>query len=176
MSIDQKALETLIAKDQIRELALLYSRGVDRKDAALLRTLYTKDGIDNHDESFRGDAQDFVDFVARGFPHMRYSGHHMCNHLISVDVDKGEGEGEIYGVAWHILPDGKGGWTEDFMCVRYIDRYAREDGRWRFAQRDVSYDMRTARPHEPHRDAGDLYSDVSYDLLSSRLFARGGRG
>jgi len=34
MSIDQKALETLIVKDEIRELALLYSRDVDRKDVA----------------------------------------------------------------------------------------------------------------------------------------------
>lgn len=177
MSIDRhKALETLIAKDEIRELALLYSRGVDRKDAALLRTLYTRDGIDNHDESFRGSAEDYVAFLDASFPHMRYSGHHMCNHLIAVDVDKGEGEGEVYAVAWHIIPDGKGGWVEDVMCVRYIDHYAKEDGRWRFARRDVSYDMRTARPHAPHREAGDLFSDLSYDLLSSRLFQRGERG
>lgn len=46
MSSDQDALAKLLAKDEIRELALLYSRGVDRKDPALLRTLYTKDGMD----------------------------------------------------------------------------------------------------------------------------------
>lgn len=173
MAIDQKMLETLIAKDEIRDLVLLYSRGVDRKDAALLRSLYTSDGVDNHDESFRGKAADYVDFLERAFPHMRYSGHHICNHLIAVDLDRGEGEGEVYALAWHIIPDGKGGWTEDFMCVRYIDRYRREEGRWRFARRDVTYDMRTARPHEPHRDAGELFADLSHDLLSMRPYRRG---
>lgn len=43
MDMDRnKVLETLIAKDEIRELALLYTRGVDRKDGPLLRTLYAK--------------------------------------------------------------------------------------------------------------------------------------
>jgi hypothetical protein len=37
MHIDQKTLQVLVAKDEIRELAQLYSRGVDRKDIELLR-------------------------------------------------------------------------------------------------------------------------------------------
>jgi hypothetical protein len=175
MATDQSALEKLIAKDEIRDLVLLYSRGVDRKDGALLRTLYTKDGIDNHDESFRGTASDYCDFLEKSFPYMRYSGHHACNHLIDVDVANGTGEGEVYAIAWHIIPDGKGGWTEDLMCVRYVDSYRKEDGRWRFARRDVNYDMRIARPHEPHREAGDLFADLTFDLLKMRMFQRGPR-
>src|SRR5579871_4063408 len=48
MSIDQKALERLIAKDEIRDLVLLYSRGCDRLDFELVRTLYTDDATDSH--------------------------------------------------------------------------------------------------------------------------------
>jgi hypothetical protein len=175
MAIDQKALEKLIAKDEIRELVLLYSRGCDRKDFELLRALYTRDGTDSHDETFTGSADDYVAFLARSLPHAPYSGHHVCNHLISVDVDAGTGEGEVYAVAYHIIPDRKGGWNEDFMCVRYVDRYRREDARWRFAQRVVTYDMRTVRPYVATRAAPDPLTDASYTTLSSRLFARGPR-
>ncbi len=75
MAMDQKALETLIAKEEIRELAMLYSRGVDRKDGALLRTLYTKDATDTHGDTFDGGAKEYVDFLEKAFPYMRYSGH-----------------------------------------------------------------------------------------------------
>lgn len=172
--MDEKALETLIAKDAIRELAMLYSRGVDRKDPVLLRTLYTADATDTHGDSFDGGAEDYVQFLERSMPYMRYSGHHICNHLISVDGDTGEGE--VYAIAWHIIPDKSGGWIEDTMCCRYIDRYRKEaDGRWRFAKRVVTYDMRTQRPHVPHADAIEATADASYAALTTRLFQRGPR-
>lgn len=170
MNIDQDALNTLLAKDAIRELVALYSRGVDRKDPALLRDLYTHDATDTHGDTFDGCAEDYVDFLENAFPYMRYSGHHICNHLISVNGN--EGEGEVYALAYHIIPDRSGGWIEDTMAVRYIDRYRKEDdGRWRFAQRVVSYDLRSQRPVTPTESA----PDPSAPLLSSALFARGAR-
>lgn len=168
-------LRTLIDKDQIRELGMLYSRAVDRKDIALLRTLYTDDATDTHGDSFDGSAADYCDFIARSVVHMPYSGHHICNHLITVDGD--EAEGEIYAIACHAIPDRAGGWLEDIRWVRYIDRYRREaDGRWRFAKRIVTYDHRSvhaldAVPASP----GDGSGDPSYAALTSRLFARGVR-
>ena len=174
MSNEQDALATLIAKEAIRELGLLYSRGVDRKDAALLRTLYTKDATDTHGNTFDGKADDYVGFLERAFPYMAYSGHHVCNHLISVDGN--EGDGEIYAIAYHIIPDGKGGWLEDLMCVRYIDRYRKEeDERWRFAKRVVTYDMRTRRSIAALDPSTASTDDPSYIELTSRLFARGDR-
>ena len=174
MTDDQGALSALISKEEIRELALLYCRGVDRKDGALLRTLYTRDGTDTHGDTFDGSAEDYVRFLEGAFPHMRYSGHHVCNHLVSVAGD--EGEGEVYAIAYHIIPDGKGGWLEDFGLVRYIDRYRREEGRWRFAQRVVSYDVRSQRPVPAPKDSAPPLEDPSYTVLASRLFARGARG
>jgi ketosteroid isomerase-like protein len=169
---DQYSLATLIAKEEIRELAMLYSRGVDRKDAALLRTLYTQDATDTHGDTFDGNAEDYVKFLERSFPYMHYSGHHICNHLISVDGD--EGEGELYALAYHVIPDGKGGRLEDFMCVRYIDRYRKQDGRWRFARRVVSYDLRSRRPIAAPDEVAAV-EDPSFRVLQSRLFARGPR-
>jgi ketosteroid isomerase-like protein len=168
-------LETLIAKEAIRELALLYCRGVDRKDVALLRDLYTADATDTHGDSYDGPASGYCDFLEESFPHMPYSGHHVCNHLVSVDGD--QGEGEVYAIAFHLIPDRTGGWLEDMMAVRYIDRYAREaDGKWRFAKRTVTYDFRVRRPYSGTiPNISNPPGDPSYAQLSSQLFARGNR-
>ena len=174
MSIDQQALATLMAKDEIRELAMLYSRGVDRKDAELLKTLYTKDGTDNHGQHFTGNAEDYIRFLERSFPHMPMSGHFICNHLISVSGD--EAEGEVYALAYHVLPDGKGGSVKDFMGVRYIDRYRKEAGRWMFARRVVTFDIRTMEPMPtPTQAPIPAAQDPSYATLAMRLFERGAR-
>lgn len=170
------ALATLVAKDEIRELALLYSRGVDRQDIALLRDLYTADATDTHGDSFDGSANAYCDFLERSLPHMRMSAHNICNHLISVTSDS-DAEGEVYAIAWHLIPDRQGGQVHDVRLVRYIDRYRREgDGRWRFAKRVVSYDARLSVPAEDHGAAPVPASDASYGELAARLFGRGSRG
>lgn len=171
---DHHPLTEILDKDAIRELVLLYSRGVDRKDPDLLRTLYTDDATDTHGDTFDGPADQYVDFLETAFPYMRYSGHHVCNHLISVDGD--EGEGEVYALAYHIIPDGEDGWLEDFMCVRYLDRYRRgEDGRWRFARRIVTYDLQRRRPAQVPGPTADAAAGMGHDEFSHRLFARGPR-
>lgn len=174
MSMDQKALETLVAREEIRQLVMLYSRGVDRKDGPLLRSLYAKGATDTHGDTFDGDAGDYVDFLEKSFPYMPYGGHHVCNHLISVDGDKAEGE--VYAIAYHVIPDQKGGWLEYLLLVRYIDRYRKENGRWLFAKRVVTYDMQNTRPVTLREgQSPDPTSDPSYTALVSRLFARGPR-
>jgi hypothetical protein len=171
---DQEAFSMLRDKDEIRELVLLYSRGVDRQDFELLRTLYTSDGHDDHAGVFCGSASDYVAFLERSLPYMHMSGHYVCNHLISVDGDTGEGE--VYAIAHHIFPDGKGGMIEDRAGVRYIDQYRREAGRWRFSSRVVTFDFREARPIPvPDRPTPVATEDPSYTALSMRLFGRGPR-
>jgi hypothetical protein len=173
MSNDEAALARLIAKDEIRELALLYSRGVDRQDGALLRSLYASDATDTHGDTFNGPAEAYVDFLERSFPYMRYSGHHVSNHLISVEGD--EGEGEVYALAYHVIPNREGGWLEDLRLVRYIDRYRKEGGRWRFAKRVVTYDYIATSAAKAPGEVAAPEVDASYRELTQRLFARGSR-
>jgi SnoaL-like domain len=175
MSIDANALATLVAKDDIRQLAMLYSRGVDRKDIELLRTLYASDATDDHGRFFSGSAADYLGFLERSLPHLRMSGHFICNHLISVEGDLGEGE--VYALAYHVMPDRSGGWIEDLKAVRYIDRYRKEGGRWLFTSRVVAVDHEHAIPlPEPAVAAPVAADDASYASLRSRLFQRGVRG
>jgi len=170
--MDQQALSELVAKQEIRELAMLYSRGVDRKDGALLRSLYAEGSYDNHGKFFNGSAPDYCDFLERSFPYIHVSAHCICSHLVSVNGD--EGEGEVQALAYHVIPDGKGGTVEDFMIVRYVDRYRKVDGRWLFASRDVMFDHRTNNPiATPEGPSPSWTDDPGYTVLSSRLFARG---
>lgn len=167
-------LRQLLDKDAIRELVLLYSRAIDRQDLELLRDLYTEDATDSHGDSYDGPAKGYCDFIARAFPHMPYSGHHICNHLIGVDGDAGNGE--VYALAWHVIPDGAGGQTEDFMAVRYIDNYRRgSDGKWRFGKRVVTYDLKIRRPFSGGGLMGQGAGDPSYQLCAQSLFRRGAR-
>ncbi len=177
MTTHAHTLARLAAKDEIRTLALLYSRAIDRKDIVLLRDLYTEDATDSHGDSFDGNQKDYCDFIERAFSHMPYSGHHACNHLIEVDVAAGTACGEVYAIAWHAIPDGAGGQLEDLMAVRYIDNYRLcADGRWRFAKRVVTYDMKIRRPLDgPAIAMPDAPNDPSYGELAMRLFQRGAR-
>ena len=155
MPTNEAAFRELLDKEAIRDLVLLYSRAIDRKDVDLLRDLYTDDATDSHGDSFDGPADKYCDFIAASLPYMTYSGHHGCNHLI---------------------PDGQGGQLEDLMAVRYIDNYRRcADGKWRFSKRVVTYDMKLQRPFT----GGGLMAlgekDPSYAVCPQRLFQRGPR-
>jgi ketosteroid isomerase-like protein len=171
------AIQQLIDKEAIRDLVLLYSRAIDRKDIALLRDLYTADATDTHGTSFDGPAPAYCDFIEKSLPHMKYSGHHVCNHLISIDGDFGNGE--VYCLAYHYIPDSSrlGEYIEDFMTVRYIDNYRREaDGKWRFSKRVITYDMHITRPFAGDGLLGSSAVDPSYEVCGLRLFQRGTRG
>lgn len=176
MSLDNATLQRLIDKDAIRDLVLSYSRAIDRKDIALLRDLYTADATDDHGDSFSGGAKEYCDFIEKALPHMPYSGHHVCNHLIAVEGDVASGE--VYALAWHIIPDraNAGALIEDFMCVRYIDNYRREsDGKWRFAKRVVTYDVQIQRPFEGKFRNMLEGVDPSYGICTQPLFQHGAR-
>jgi hypothetical protein len=85
-------------------------------------------------------------------------------------------EGEVYAIACHVIPDRTGGWIEDIRWARYIDRYRKNDGRWRFAKRVVTYDYVSQRPAQIEDGTiGDGSGDASYGELSQRLFGHGGR-
>lgn len=173
--MNDRLIQTLLDKDAIRELVLLYSRAIDRKDVALLRDLYTPDATDSHGDTFDGPADAYCDFIERSLPYMPYSGHHVCNHLVSIDGD--EANGEVYALAYHIVPDRAGGQEEDFMAVRYIDNYRRcGDDRWRFSRRVVTYDLKIRRPFTGGSLLGQGDADPSYHVCGQTLFHRGPRG
>lgn len=174
MDADKVALQQLIDKDAIRDLVLLYSRAIDHKDVLLLRDLYTEDACDTHGSFYDGPASGFAAYFNIHKDGIIYCGHHVCNHLIN--VDGGQGEGEVYAYAYHIMAGADGERVEHLQLVRYLDNYRRcADGKWRFSKRFVAFDVSRSAPF-----AGDgkgmAADDPSYLLLRHQLFARGLRG
>lgn len=172
---DTAAIEEMLAKQQIRELAWLYARGVDRKDAGLLRSLYAANATESRPGTYEGTAEGFISFLEQSFPSMPFTAHHVCNHLVAVDGDVAQGE--VSGTAWHIVADGKGGWLEIIGQPRYFDRYVRQDGRWLFARRATDYSRREIRPATTPPSASHLADparDRSYEELTAPYFARHG--
>ena len=170
------AIQQLIDREAIRDLVLCYSRAIDRKDIELLRDLYTDDATDTHGDTFDGPADAFCQFIEASLPHMTYSGHHACNHMIAIDGD--DANGEVYALAFHVLPDrdNPGSQIEDFMAVRYIDNYRRcADRKWRFSKRVVTYDMQLQRPFTGGGLMALGAADPSYEVCGLPFFQRGAR-
>jgi hypothetical protein len=172
--MDPTDLAALVDKEAIRDLAMLYSRAVDRQDYDLVQSLYTEDATDTHGDLHFATVEAFVANLRKGMPNFRYTGHHICNHLIALDGETGEGE--VYALAYHLRTPVEGEHIEWLMGVRYLDKYRKENGRWRFADRTVVYDWQTKRPIPRSTEPPPPpQADASYGVLQSALFRRGAR-
>lgn len=172
-SIDpESTLAVLAAKDEIRELVLLYSRAIDRKDYDLVRSLYAADATDTHGELHFATMDAFVAALHEDLPKQHRGGHYVGNHLITVDADRAEGE--VYAVACHLIEEADG-WFEHVMRLRYLDQYRREGGRWLFASRVVMFDHTALHPTAAPESHGEPADDPSYAVLAGRPFNRGAR-
>jgi SnoaL-like domain len=181
MAGDQLAeLQALLDKQQISELVYTYSRAVDRKDFALLRTLYTEDGFDDHGGLYRGPAAGYVDWLEQAMGNCDITTHSVNNHLIAL-AGPNRAQGEVYVTAYHRLGDGSGGYGELIEGLRYLDDYEKRNGVWQFARRTLINDwaqMGVANWDIEHPalqgtpvGRGDA-DDPSYRHLSHPLFGR----
>lgn len=152
----------LLDKQACVELVYRLARAVDRCDEALMRSLFHDDATDDHGV-FHGSASAFVDWVLPVLSSMRRTQHCICNVLIEVDGD--EARGESYFIAHHALP--RAGGPDTFMVAagRYLDRFERRRGAWRFAHRRACYDWNAAAP-----------STDSWDRATLGAWAFGARG
>ena len=137
------SLQRLIDRQQIQDLVLAYSRAVDRRDFDLLKTLYHEDATDDHGGLFCGPAADYVAWLPGAMAAAPITQHFVGNMLITIDGDRGEGE--IYCQAYHLLetPDGP---VDLITAGRYLDKYEKRDGVWRFAHRKIVQDWTHTGP------------------------------
>ncbi len=139
----RRELRELLDKQAIRELVWRYCRAVDRRDFALLRTLYHEDAQDEHGEMFRGDAAAFLEWIPEVLAGMEVTMHNITNMLI--EVDGAQAEGEIYTLVYH-RPRGEAAARASLTGGRYLDQYSRRDGLWKFQHRRIVQDWEYLLP------------------------------
>lgn len=144
-------IEQLLAKQSIYELSCRYSRGLDRLDADLLRSVFFEDahcayGI------YDGPPGAFIDFAMQALESHAANHHMIGNALIEVEGD--EAFGEIYFQAYH-KSMGDSGFEDLIIAGRYIDRYEKRDGVWKIAYRSERNDWSRTTP------TNDVYFEIA---------------
>ena len=144
--MDDVSFRALLDQVALRDLVMRYCRGCDRRDFALVRSLYHDDAIDDHGAMFRGGPDEFVAWLPQVTSHWELTRHEVANSLFAIDGDFAEGEHLVR--AWHRTPPPN---RKEFIVYgRYLDRYERRDSQWKFAHRSLVFD------HGEVRDVDEL--------------------
>lgn len=138
-----------------------FSRGVDRKDADLVRSCYHPDAYDDHGV-FKGGPDEFAAWLQEVTAPVEFMQHSVSNfHLL--DVAENVATSETY---WHLRILGTDGQLAQAFG-RYLDRFEQRDGRWLIAHRICTMEFSTPNsgydPADFERGTHDR-SDPSYRL------------
>ncbi|MEG3062119.1 MAG: nuclear transport factor 2 family protein [Comamonas sp.] len=138
------SLQLMLDQRDIQNLAIRYCRAIDRHDWAALRGLYHDDATDDHGRLFTGLAHDYIDWLPGIARTMHATFHQISNHLIGLRGDRAEGE--VYIVAVHLKTASNGEEQQVITGGRYLDRYTRRDGVWKFQSRKAVMDWNEVKP------------------------------
>ena len=137
---------------EIRRLALLYARAMDRNEPAIFELIFTEDAVIERPGVKREGRAAILQIPAS--LKKRYLGtlHKIHNQLVTVTAAD-TAEGETYCTAEHLQRDRAGGTTLFAMSIRYRDWVVREAGHWRFRRRHLVFEWTDTRQvhwhHEP---------------------------
>ncbi len=167
-------LEQLLDREAIRECMYRYCRGIDRQDAAALRSAYWPDATDRHGP-YQGSASGFIDWALEKLAtHGERSVHNIAN--LSITLRSRQAAVETYFLALQRDRDASGNPREVFLAGRYVDRFEKRGDEWRIAARTVVYDWlrplgapeaSEAERFGPRQPIGGLHgNDPVYALLA----------
>lgn len=142
-------LQALLDKQEIYELICLYMRGLDRLDETLLASTFSEDAWCDYGFT-KTPAADFASFCMDALRDHEANQHMIGNVLIDLAGD--EAFGEVYFQAYHKMKTDSG-FNDVTIAGRYLDRYERCDGVWKFAYRSEVVDWsRTEPTQDPYFD------------------------
>lgn len=129
------------APQELHDLAFRYGLAVDSRDPAMLAAVFTREG------TLRGLGEDKARYtglvgwermIAEVSASFGQTLHNVFNQTFDRAAD-GTVTGLTTGIASHLLPVDEGTAAVPLLdfAMRYHNRYAQEDGRWKFADRQL---------------------------------------
>ena len=155
-------VQQLSDREQIRDVALRYCRGVDRLDPDCMKSAYWPDAIDDHG-NFVGSAHEFSDHCMVAHLRWKWTMHAIYNHLIDLDADGVHACGEIYNITNLCRADTG---AIDTWYGRYLDRYEKRGDEWRIIHRVCVHHGTQTQLVEPMSIATAKFRDGSFDRPS----------
>lgn len=162
--------ESIADRLAIMELPARYMRALDRLDRDLMCEQFWEDAYMDYG-IFTGGPDEFADFCMSALSSHAANHHMLGQHLIDINGD--EAFGEVYFQAFHRVVDGPEKPRDVVIAGRYVDRYEKRNGAWKFSYRSEVVDWAHDHP------ASDGFLEGSGNILGARkpddpLYNRGG--
>ena len=129
-------IEDMLSREAIRDTLARIARGEDRRDDALIRSGYWPEARIDFGV-FAGSFDDYLGWCVPGSPEISVTQHILAQSLIMLDGDTARVE--TYVISYHRVKAGDEE-RDTAMGARYLDRFERRDGDWRFVSRTMIYD------------------------------------
>lgn len=133
----EKALEDMLARDQIRCCVARLARGEDRRDAALITASYWPDSVTDYGV-FKGSFDEYLAWVVPGAEAITNTQHHIGQSHIELDGDTAKVETQV--ISYHRIDFGHNDEHDVVIGGRYLDVFEKRDDDWRIASRMMLYD------------------------------------
>ncbi|MNZ41978.1 hypothetical protein D3C78_595440 [compost metagenome] len=147
---DLALLEQVEAKQALQQLNAKFSRAMDRMDRCLMVSLWTDDGQIDWG-AHKGSAKPFVIAATTADANLERSFHSVSTEYFEVDGDKAIGEVSVIIVSI-VLENGAK--MDRLIGGRYLDRYRKEGGQWKIAQRTFVHDWNMNLPSSANLEEG----------------------
>jgi len=138
-------------REAIRDCLYRYCIGVDRRDRALLESVYWPDATEDRGSDFKGDIASFLNWMLERTAGLTRTQHFLGNIFIRVDGSRATVES--YLRAYHRL-ESRDGTFDEFLGGRYLDVFERRGEDWRVLGRRFVFDWFRIIEGQDPADAG----------------------
>jgi hypothetical protein len=169
MTDKPNTVESLIAKQDIRDALARYARGVDRADGALLKSCYHADAVEEHGNTYTGLAHAYVDGAVERLARLKHPmAHYLCNTDIDLDLEAGVAFVETYILTFARFDDKEGKAHDTLTGGRLVDRFEYRDGVWKIAHRKMAFDWNRDAPENETWCLGLFKPDAPGMIMGKR--------